>query len=94
MKLEAIYCSPCTYLSCEFSFINSLEHRRENIKDLTQMLGFPFRKPMQLYTAEKRILVLFQCVFIYLIMWSCPGNMAKYYPGLREGEGNMSRRPG
>ena len=21
---------------------------------------------------------------IYIIMWSCPGNMAKYYPGLRD----------
>ena len=34
-------------------------------------------------------------------MWSSPGNMPKYYPGLRdilpvraEGEGNMSLRPG
>ena len=32
-------------------------------------------------------------------MWSCPGNMPNYYPGLRhiarpEGEGNMSLRPG
>ena len=46
----------------------------------------------------------------YIIMWSCPGNMPKYYPGLRDyakilprserhitwpvGEGNMSLRPG
>ena len=21
---------------------------------------------------------------IYIIMWSCPGNMPKYYPGLRD----------
>ena len=31
-------------------------------------------------------------------MWSCPGNMPKYYPSLRhitrpEGEGNTSLRP-
>ena len=36
----------------------------------------------------------------YIIMWSCPGNMPKYYPGLRDilldriREGNMSLRPG
>ena len=35
---------------------------------------------------------------IYLIMWSCPGNMPKYYPGLSDilpdpGSGNMSLRP-
>ena len=31
------------------------------------------------------------CIFIngrsnynYIIMWSCPGNMSKYYPGLRD----------
>ena len=23
-------------------------------------------------------------VNIYIIMWSCPGNMPKYYPGLRD----------
>jgi hypothetical protein len=34
-------------------------------------------------------------------MWSCPGNMPKYYPGLRDilpdrrgGKGNMSLKPG
>ena len=29
-------------------------------------------------------------------MWSCPGNMPKYYPGLRDilPKGNMSLRPG
>ena len=34
-----------------------------------------------------------------ILMWSCPGNMPKYYPGLRDilpvrGSGNMSLRPG
>ena len=24
------------------------------------------------------------CKNIYIIMWSCPGNMPKYYPGLRD----------
>ena len=32
-----------------------------------------------------------------ILMWSCPGNMPKYYPGLRDynipEEGNMSLRP-
>jgi hypothetical protein len=23
-------------------------------------------------------------VYIYIIMWSCPGNMPRYYPGLRD----------
>ena len=27
---------------------------------------------------------LFYNPYIYIIMWSCPGNMAKYYPGLRD----------
>jgi hypothetical protein len=35
---------------------------------------------------------------IYMIMWSCSGNMPKYYPGLRDilpdPENNMSSRPG
>ena len=39
-----------------------------------------------------------------IVMWSCPGNMPKYYPGLRDiftpqilpplRSGNMSLRPG
>ena len=26
---------------------------------------------------------------IYIIMWSCPGNMPKYYPGLRDTKGRV-----
>ena len=28
--------------------------------------------------------VHFYVFSIYIIMWSCPGNMPKYYPGLRD----------
>ena len=36
----------------------------------------------------------------YIVVWPCPGNMPKYYPGLRDilsdskQEGNMSLKPG
>ena len=43
---------------------------------------------------EDNIITIALCVHIYIIMWSCPGNMPKYYPGLLGGEGNMSLRPG
>jgi hypothetical protein len=37
------------------------------------------RNPCKLKLHEKRIL----SQYIYIIMWSCPDNMPKYYPGLR-----------
>ena len=30
------------------------------------------------------VTLLLTIVDIYIIMWSCPGNMPKYYPGLRD----------
>jgi hypothetical protein len=35
-------------------------------------------------TAPKMWYFYFCFHFIYIIMWSCPGNMPKYYPGLRD----------